>query len=57
MPDAPGLELIAHEVNSEHAGAVTGTSFEHGQATLLADPDRIRELLTTPPGGSPGTPA
>ena len=45
MPDAPGLELIAHEVKAEHPGAITGTSFEHGQATLLADPDRIREVL------------
>ncbi len=46
MPDAPGLELIAQEVNARHGGAVLGTSFEHGQAVLLVDPDSIVEVLT-----------
>lgn len=46
MPDAPGLELIAQEVNARHDGAVLGTSFEHGQAALLADPEQIRGVLT-----------
>jgi len=46
MPDAPGLELIAYEVNTAHPGAVTGTSFEHGQAALIASPEQIREVLT-----------
>ena len=45
MPDAPGLELIAHEVNDRHPEAVVGTTFEHGQAALLADPAQIREIL------------
>ncbi len=45
MPDAPGLELIAHEVNDRHPDAVVGTTFEHGQAALLADPSRVREIL------------
>ena len=45
MPDAPGLELIAHEVNTRHDGAVVGTSFEHQQAALMIDPDRIRDVL------------
>jgi len=46
MPDAPGLELIAQEVNTRHEGAVLGTSFEHGQATLLVSGDSIVEVLT-----------
>ena len=45
MPDAPGLELIAHEINDRHPEAVVGTTFEHGQAALLADPGQIREIL------------
>ena len=45
MPDAPGLELIAHEVNDRHPEAIVGTTFEHGQAALLADPAQIREIL------------
>ena len=45
MPDAPGLELIAQEVNTRHDGAVVGTSFEHGQAALLIDKDSVREVL------------
>jgi NADH-quinone oxidoreductase subunit C len=46
MPDAPGLELIAQEVNTRHDGAVVGTSFEHGQAALLADPGHVRAVLS-----------
>jgi NADH-quinone oxidoreductase subunit C len=45
MPDAPGLELIAHEINDRHEGAVAGTSFEHGQAALVIDPEQIREVI------------
>lgn len=45
MPDAPGLELIAHEVNDRHDGAVVGTYHEHGQAALLVDPAHVREVL------------
>jgi NADH-quinone oxidoreductase subunit C len=46
VPDAPGLELIAQEVNTRHDGAVVGTTYEHGQAALLVDPERVREVLT-----------
>ena len=46
MPDAPGLELIAQEVNARHEDAVIGTDFEHGQAVLLVDPDAIVAVLT-----------
>jgi NADH-quinone oxidoreductase subunit C len=45
MPDAPGLELIAQEVNSDHEGAIAGTYHERGQACLIADPERILEVL------------
>ena len=45
MPDAPGLELIAQEVNTRHEGAVAGTSFDRGQAALIVGPDSIREVL------------
>lgn len=45
MPDAPGLELIAQEVNDRHEGSVLGTTFEHGQAALLADPEHVRGVL------------
>jgi NADH-quinone oxidoreductase subunit C len=45
MPDAPGLELIAAELNDAHDGAILDTYHEHGQACLIADPARIREVL------------
>jgi NADH-quinone oxidoreductase subunit C len=45
MPDAPGLELVAQEVNTRHEGAVVGTSLDHGQATLLVAPDSVRRAL------------
>jgi NADH-quinone oxidoreductase subunit C len=45
VPDAPGLELIAQEVNSSHDGAILGTYHERGQACLIADPQRILEVL------------
>ncbi len=45
MPDAPGLELISHEINDRHAGAVVETSFEHRQGALIVDPERIRDVL------------
>ncbi len=45
MPDAPGLELIAQEVNAAHRGAVTETSFERDTATLIVDPAQTVEVL------------
>jgi NADH-quinone oxidoreductase subunit C len=46
MPDAPGLELIAQEIN-DAAGidSVLGTYHEHGQACLIVDPERILAVL------------
>jgi len=45
LPDAPGLELLAQEIDARHEGAVDGTSFEHDQATLIVDPERILDAL------------
>ncbi len=45
MPDAPGLELIAQEINEAHPGAVIETSLEHGRATLIVDPERLIAAL------------
>ena len=46
MPDAPGLELIAQELNAAAEGSVLGTYHEHGQACLIIDPERILEVLS-----------
>ena len=40
MPDAPGLELIAQELNGSFEGAVLGTYYEHDQAALVVNPER-----------------
>jgi NADH-quinone oxidoreductase subunit C len=45
MPDAPGLELIAQELDSVRAGTVLGTYHEHGQACLIVDPDAVVDAL------------
>jgi NADH-quinone oxidoreductase subunit C len=45
MPDAPGLELIAQDLNGVSEGAVLGTYHEHGQGCLIVDPERILDAL------------
>ena len=45
MPDAPGLELIAQEINDAHDGTVTETSFDHDRATLIVNPERVLDAL------------
>jgi NADH-quinone oxidoreductase subunit C len=45
MPDAPGLELIAQEINDERPDAVLGTYHEHGQACLIVDPEAVLDVL------------
>jgi NADH-quinone oxidoreductase subunit C len=45
MPDAPGLELIRQELNEAHPDAILETSFDHGQAAVLADPEQVLEVL------------
>ena len=53
MPDAPGLELIATELNQATEGSVLRTYHEHGQACLIADPEQVLDVLRwlrDPPG-------
>ena len=45
MPDAPGLELIAQELNGELDGAVLGTYHEHDRAALIINPERNLDVL------------
>jgi NADH-quinone oxidoreductase subunit C len=45
MPDAPGLELIAQDLNQAAPGSVLGTYHEHGQACLIVDPERVLAVL------------
>jgi NADH-quinone oxidoreductase subunit C len=45
MPDAPGLELIAAELNQAAEGSVLGTYHERGQACLIVDPERVLDVL------------
>ena len=45
MPDATGLELIAHELREADAGSILDTEFKHGRATLLADPEHVLAVL------------
>src|SRR5436305_8097159 len=45
MPDAPGLELIAQDLDSVRSGAVLSTYRERGQACLIVDPEVILDVL------------
>jgi NADH-quinone oxidoreductase subunit C len=45
VPDAPGLELIRGEIERDRPGAVLATSFDRGQAALIADPERVLDVL------------
>lgn len=45
MPDAPGLELLRGEIERDRPGAVLATSFDHGQAALIADPAQVLAVL------------
>ena len=46
MPDAPGLELIAQGIEEGREGTVIATSFEHGRASLVVNPEHILHALT-----------
>ncbi|MFN8160146.1 MAG: NADH-quinone oxidoreductase subunit C [Solirubrobacterales bacterium] len=46
MPDAAGLELIRAEVNDRHPEAILDTAFDRGGATLVADPEKVLEVLS-----------
>ncbi len=45
MPDAPGLELIAGELNEAHPGSVLETYHDRGQACLIVDPEQVLAVL------------
>ncbi|MFL5873403.1 MAG: NADH-quinone oxidoreductase subunit C [Solirubrobacterales bacterium] len=45
MPDAPGLELLRGEIERDCPGAVLATSFDRNQAALIADPQKILDVL------------
>ncbi|MGI9556471.1 MAG: NADH-quinone oxidoreductase subunit C [Solirubrobacterales bacterium] len=46
MPDAPGLELIARDLNKVAKGSVLDTSFDREQAALIVDPEHVLAVLT-----------
>jgi NADH-quinone oxidoreductase subunit C len=46
MPDAPGLELIAQEIEKGREGTLIETSVEHGKATLIVNPDGVLHALS-----------
>jgi NADH-quinone oxidoreductase subunit C len=46
MPDAPGLELIAQEIEKGREDTVIETSVEHGRATLVVDPEGVLHALS-----------
>ena len=45
MPDATGLELIAHELRERFPGSVAGTEHRHGIAKLVASPPALLDVL------------
>ena len=45
MPDATELELTAQELRDAHTESIFDTSFHRDRATLIANPQLIREVL------------
>jgi NADH-quinone oxidoreductase subunit C len=45
MPDATGLELIAHELRERFPGSVADTLYYRDIATLVVDPEQIVDVL------------
>jgi NADH-quinone oxidoreductase subunit C len=45
VPDATGLELIAHELRDADGESVLGTSFAHGRAEVIAEPRLVHGVL------------
>jgi NADH-quinone oxidoreductase subunit C len=45
LPDAPGLELLRGEIERDCPGAVLATSFDRSQAALIADPEKVLDVL------------
>jgi NADH-quinone oxidoreductase subunit C len=46
VPDATGLELIAHDLRDQVPGSVADTQHYRGIATLVVDPQRVVDVLT-----------
>jgi NADH-quinone oxidoreductase subunit C len=46
MPDATGLELIAHALRERHPGSVVDTLHYRGIATLVVDPGSVLDTLS-----------
>ncbi len=46
MPDATGLELIAHDLREQVPGSVTDTEHRRNSATLVIDPEAVLAVLT-----------
>ncbi|MGI8505958.1 MAG: NADH-quinone oxidoreductase subunit C, partial [Solirubrobacteraceae bacterium] len=46
MPDATGLELTAHELRESAAESILSTDFHRGRATLNANPEHVRPVLS-----------
>jgi NADH-quinone oxidoreductase subunit C len=45
VPDATGLELIAHDLREQVPDSVVGTEHRHGIATLIVNPQAVLEVL------------
>ena len=45
MPDATGLELIAHELRDAHPDAILGTEFNRDRAVLLVAPAHAPDVV------------
>jgi NADH-quinone oxidoreductase subunit C len=45
VPDATGLELIAHELRDANAEAILGTEYAHDRAVILAAPEHVPEVV------------
>ncbi len=45
MPDATGLELLAHELRDADPDCIAGTLHHHDRATLIVNPPAIRATL------------
>jgi NADH-quinone oxidoreductase subunit C len=45
VPDATGLELIAHDLREQVPESVAGTEHSHGIATLIVNPQRVLAAL------------
>lgn len=45
MPDAPGLELIAQEINAIDGGTVLETAYEQDRARLIVDAGKVLSAL------------